>query len=148
MIFPVKQIMRTRTPPSFSISAFVLVGFLLGVLGVGGLYWVIVYTLPTLGPRWLFFFFLVCAGAGFALPLIALLNHRFSADRPDTRRAVVREASWVGVYLAMLAWLQLSRVLTAGLAILLALGMTGVELLWRLRERSRWQPSSPESGGE
>jgi len=148
-VFPRKnQIMRTRAPSSLSIGAFLLVSFSLIVLGVGGLYWVIVYTLPTLGPRWLFFFFLVCAGAGIALPLMALLNRRFSADSADARRVVVREATWVGIYLAMLAWLQLSRALTAGLAILLAIGMTGVEFLWRLRERSRWQPSAPERGGE
>ena len=125
-----------------------LAGFFLLVSGGGGLYWVIVYTLPTLGPRWLFFFFLVCAGAGFALPLMALLNRRFVADHADARRVVVREAAWVGVYLATLAWLQLSRVLTAGLAVLLAVGMAGVELLWRLRERSRWQPSTKKQGSE
>ncbi len=43
-------------------------------------------------------------------------------------------------HVATLAWLQLGRVLTLPLILLLAFGLTLTEFLIRLREKSRWQP--------
>ena len=101
----------------------------------------VMYTLPTLGPRWLFFFFLVCAVTGAGLPVTAYLNWRFPTTPPANQGVVLREALWGGIYVAVLAWLQLGRALTSPLALLLALGMTGLEWLLRLREHSRWSPN-------
>ncbi|RME07432.1 MAG: hypothetical protein D6803_04025 [Anaerolineae bacterium] len=128
------------------VRALLAAGLLLVVIGLGGLYWVVMFTLPTLGPRWLFFFFLVCLGAGLGVPLILVFNQRALATVPDPNALVVREAAGVGVYFALLAWLQLARLLTVGMALLLAIGLIGMEALWRLRERSR-QKTPSRSGG-
>jgi hypothetical protein len=57
-----------------------------------------------------------------------------------TSGVIMRQSLWVGVYGATLAWLQIGRVLTLALAVLLALGLIVIEWLLRLRERSQWNP--------
>ena len=113
---------------------------LLTLIGWVGLAYLFTSTLPTLGPRWLFFFFCVLAVAGIVLPVAAFLNMRFPTQPPAMLNAVLREAALVGVFFAALAWLQLGRVLTLPLALLLALGVALIEFLIRLREKSRWEP--------
>jgi hypothetical protein len=46
----------------------------------------------------------------------------------------------VGIYGATLAWLQIGRVLTGALAVLLLIGLGLMEFLLRMRERSQWKP--------
>jgi len=113
---------------------------LLAASGWLGLAYLILKTLPTLGPRWLFFFFSVLAVSGMSLPLVAFLNRRFPSRPQVGLNVIVREGSLMGVYFATLAWLQLGRVLTLGLGLLLAAGLILVEFLIRLREKSRWDP--------
>lgn len=96
--------------------------------------------MPTVGPRWLFFFLWVLALTGTALPGVAFLNRRFPTVPPATSGIIIREAIWVGLYGATLAWLQLGRVLNLALAVLLASGFIAIEILVRLRERSQWEP--------
>lgn len=115
---------------------------LLTVGGCFGLVYQIIYTLPTLWPRWRFFFFIVLAVTGISLPFIAFLNRRFPTRPEASRTVVVREASLVGIYAATLAWLQLGRVLTLGMVFLVAIGLILVEFLIRLREKGRWDPES------
>jgi hypothetical protein len=100
----------------------------------------IFYTLPKLWPRWWFFFFIVLAITGMLLPLVAFLNRRFPTDPGVGRSVLIREASLAGIYTATLVWLQLGRVLTLGLGLLLAAGLVLVEFLIRLREKGRWDP--------
>lgn len=126
------------SPPSP--KSFLLAAFLLSVSGLFGLVYLFLYTLPTPGPRWLFFFFCVLAATGLFLPLTAFLNMRFPTKPAARRVVIVREASLVGIFFATLSWLQLGRVLTLGLGLLLATGLILVELLIRLREKSRWEP--------
>lgn len=123
-----------------TVKSTILSAILLATLGWFGLAYLVIYTLPTLGPRWLFFFFSVLAVTGITLPLVTFLNQRFPSEPYADRGAVVREASLVGIYFATLAWLQLGRVLTLGLGLLLAAGLILVEFLIRLREKSRWNP--------
>jgi hypothetical protein len=52
----------------------------------------------------------------------------------------LRQAIWVAIYLPTLAWLQIGRVLTPAMALLLAIGLILIEWLLRLRERSQWKP--------
>jgi hypothetical protein len=110
------------------------------ILGWGGLAALVIYTLPTVGPRWLFFFLEVLALTGTVLPLIAFLNRRFPSLPPPTAGVVVRQSLWFGIYGATLAWLQIGRVLTPALALLIAVGLILIEFLLRLRERSQWKP--------
>jgi hypothetical protein len=53
---------------------------------------------------------------------------------------IIREALWIGIYFPTLAWLQLGRVLTPTLILLLAVGLIAIEILLRMRERSQWKP--------
>jgi hypothetical protein len=115
---------------------------LLAGVGWFGVIYQVIYTLPTLWPRWRLFFFIVLAITGLVLPSIAFLNRRFPTNPGASRAAVVREASLVGIYAATLAWLQLGRVLNLGMAVLLVVGLIVVEFLIRLREKSRWDPGS------
>jgi hypothetical protein len=126
------------SPPS--VKSFLPAAIFLSIAGLAGLGYLFIYTLPTMGPRWLYFFFSVLAVTGVILPVAAFLNQRFPTEPPAQRGAVLREASIAGVYFATISWLQLGRVLTLGLGLLLAGGLVLVEFLIRLRERSRWEP--------
>ncbi len=113
----------------------------LTVVGWIGLLLVIRTTVPTLGPRWLFFFLVVLALTGPALPLVYFLNQRFPSDPPVDDGVILRQALWVGVFGSTVAWLQLGRMLTTGLALILAGVFVLIEFLLRLFERSRWDPN-------
>ena len=128
------------TNQSPSMRSVLLAALFLGATGWLGLAVVLLFTLPTVGPRWLFFFAAVVAITGSALPVIAFLNRRFPSAPPPTPGVIVRQAVWVGIYFPTLAWLQIGRVLTPALALLLALGLILIEWLLRLREKSQWKP--------
>jgi hypothetical protein len=128
------------------VRVFIPVAIVLAGLGWAGLYAVVFYTPPTLGPRWLFFFLCTLAATGTLLPVMAFLNRRFPGSPPATPGVVMRQAVWVGVYVATLAWLQIGRVLTLAIALLLAAGLLIIEWLLRLRERSQWKPDREANG--
>jgi hypothetical protein len=113
---------------------------ILGGLGWAGLVWLVQFTLPTVGPRWLFFFLSVLALTGTALPFMAFLNRRFPSLPPATSGVILRQSLWVSIFFTTLAWLQLGRVLNASIGVLLGLGLAVIEWLLRLRERSQWKP--------
>lgn len=113
---------------------------MLSVIGWGGLILLFFMALPTLGPRWLFFFLFTLALSGTALPVAYFLNRRFPSDPAVDGGVVLREGMWAGVYASLLAWLQMGRVLTLGLAFVLAMGLVVIEFLLRMGERSQWTP--------
>ena len=123
------------------ITTFLPLSLILTILGWGGLFIIIRGTVPTLGPRWLFYFLGVLALTGPALPLVYFLNKRFPSKPPVEGMVIVRQALWVGVFGSTLAWLQLGRVLSIGLAFILAGVFAMIEFLLRLLERSRWNPN-------
>lgn len=130
--------MNTQKLPSF--WSILWISLSLGLIGWGGLVFLVNLTVPTLAPRWLFFFLLTLALSGTALPVTYFLNRRFQTDPPIESSVIVREAMLVGVYGSLLAWLQMGGVLTSGLVIVLAVGILFIELLLRLSERSQWSP--------
>lgn len=132
-----------RHQPSF-VKTFLPLALVLTLIGWGGIWIVISGTLPTLGPRWLFFFLGVIALTGPALPITYYLNHRFPSSPPVDGMVIVRQALWVGVFGSTLTWLQLGRVLTPALALILAGVFVLIEFLLRLFERSRWNPNGDE----
>jgi hypothetical protein len=134
--------MVSQKLPSFWL--FLWVSFILGLVGWGGLAYLVFNTLPTLGPRWLFFFLVTISLSGTALPVMYFLNRRFPSDPPVESSVLLREAMWVGVYGSLLAWFQMGRVLTSGLAVVLAIGLILVEFLMRLGDRSAWAPVEAE----
>ena len=130
--------MNSQSSPP--VRTFIPAAFILAILGWGGLYFLVNLTIPTVGPRWLFFFLSVLALTGTILPVVAFLNQRFPTNPPVNAGVIVREAIWVGIYFPTLAWLQLGQVLTPALSLLLAAGLLAIEVLLRLRERSQWKP--------
>jgi hypothetical protein len=120
--------------PSF--RPFILPTIILAVAGWGTLILLLNLTVPTLWPRWWFFALLVLAVTGTALPLTYFLNRLFGGNSPAGRRAIVREALWVGVYFAALAWLSMGRVLTISIATWIAVGFGVIEYLIRMRENT------------
>ncbi len=131
--------MNTQKLPSF--WSFLWICLVLSVIGWGGLVLLVFLSLPTLGPRWLFFFLFTLAFSGLALPVAYFLNRRFPSEPPADGSVVLREGMWCGVYFSLLAWLQMGRVLTPGLAVVLAVGLVLVEFLLRLGERSQYSPN-------
>lgn len=127
-------------PASPHVRVFMPAAVVLALIGWGGLIALFWVTRPTVGPRWLFYFLLVLAFTGLLLPVVAFLNLRFPSQPPVTRGVILRQAIWMGVYGATLAWLQIARILTPSLAFLLALGFVLIEYLLRLREKSQWSP--------
>lgn len=134
--------MEPPSPSSPPVRSFLPAALILALSGWAGLVYLVVYTLPTVGPRWLFFFLTVLALTGTALPFVAFLNRRFPSLPPPTPGVVLRQALWLGIYGTALAWLQIGRVLTPALAALLAIGLILIEWLLRLRERSQWRPEA------
>ena len=130
--------MKSESSPP--VSFFIPTALILAIIGWGGLYALVNFTIPTVGPRWLFFFLGVLAITGTALPVVAFLNQRFQTHPPASSGVIIREALWVGIYFPTMAWLQLGRVLTPALVLLLAIGFVAIEVLLRLRERSQWKP--------
>ena len=131
-----------KTEKQRFIQNFLPLTIVLTLIGWVGLFFVIRATLPTLGPRWLFFFMGVLALTGPALPLVYYLNVRFPSDPPVEDMVILRQALWVGVFGSTIAWLQLGRVLAGGLALILACVFVLVEFLLRLFDRSRWNPKN------
>jgi hypothetical protein len=113
---------------------------LLILFGWGGLSGLVYFTLPTVWPRWAFFLLWVMALTGSALPISYFFNTRFPSDPPIESNVIVREALWVGIFGATLAWLQLGRLVTLWVIFGLAGGLIAVEYFIRLREQARWKP--------
>ena len=130
--------MKSDTSPR--VANFLPAAIILFFIGWGGLIALVASTLPTVGPRWLFYFLFVLAVTGTMMPITAFLNRRFPSAPPPTGRVIVRQALWFAVYGAILIWLQMGRVLNPALAILLAIGLVLIEFLLRLSEKSQWKP--------
>lgn len=129
-----------KRPPSSFLGIFLPMSLVLTLIGWVGLYLVIWHTVPILGWRWMFFFLGVLALTGPAIPVTYYLNQRFPSDPPVEGMVIVRQSLWVGVVGSTLAWMQLGRVLTPALALIMAGVFVLIEFLLRLFERSRWNP--------
>ncbi len=128
---------KTPLLPPFGIIFVTSLVMLL--IGGGGVAFLIIFTLPTLLPRWLLYFFITCAGAGAALPFVYIFQKRFTRQ-PVPGNVLVRQALWFGILLDAALWLQLGRVLTNTLLIVMVGGILVIESLLRLVERSTFKP--------
>ena len=113
---------------------------ILTLIGWSGLYLLLTQTLPTLGPRWLFFFLLTLALTGSSLPFVWLLQRRFGRQVPASSSVLLREALMVGLFGAVCLWLRVNRSLTVALAVLLAVGLLAIEWILLALERTAWRP--------
>jgi hypothetical protein len=137
---PAKQ---TPAPkPAFPAGVFLMAG-LFAILGWGGVTVVVLFTLPFLLPRWLFYFSLFLALAGTALPVMWYLNRRFTAERFPSDGVLMREALEAASLGVFLVWLQAGRMFTPFLGWIFFGAFLAVELLMRVYENSRWNPAAP-----
>ncbi len=95
---------------------------------------------PTVWARWLLFFGSTLGLTSLALPVTWFLNLRFQSKPPAGGTVIMRQAIWVGVYGALLIWLQQERLVTIWTGIGLAVGLIAIEYFVRMRENARWQP--------
>lgn len=125
-----------------SVRQYVFSSLFLMLVGWGGLALMIFYfgVPPLVWARWGFFALWFTALAGTALPLAYFLNVRFPSEPQAEPNAIVRQALWVGVYGATLAWLQLGHLATLWVWLGLGAGLIGIEMLIRSRERAQWKP--------
>ncbi len=131
-----------ETNPFSPFRPYLASAIILFVLGWGGAALAILTLTPTVWARWLFFFCGTLGLIGLALPATWFLNLRFRSDPPAGVTVIVRQAVWVGLYGALLAWLQQERLVSLWTGLGLAGGLGAVEFLIRMREKSRWQPSA------
>jgi len=125
--------------PSPSYRSLMVAAVVLAAIGWPGLILIVIATLPTVGPRWLFFLLLTAAVTGTALPFVWVLHRRF-VGVPVPAPVLLRQGLWVGLYTGLCVWLQINRSLNLWLALLIAGGLAAFEWLIRLRERSTWRP--------
>lgn len=130
--------MNNRNPISF--LSILPTALILLLIGWGGLIALVLFTLPTLGPRWLFFFLAVLAVTGTLMPLVFFLNRRFPTRPPAEQNVIIRQSLWFGLYAGTLIWLQLGRMLSLTVAGILVAALILVESLIRMREVSKWKP--------
>ena len=131
--------MSNSTAPLEDYRGFAIASWLLALGGWAGLYAIISRTLPSPGPRWLFFVVALMALTGTAAPFVRYLNRRFAGEAVPAA-VLLRQSLWVGFFGATCAWLQIGRTLNLPTALLLAAGLSGIEWFVRMRERARWDP--------
>ncbi|MBK8822066.1 MAG: hypothetical protein IPN58_05505 [Anaerolineales bacterium] len=110
------------------------------IVGWGGIAALIFFSLPFVWARWGFFVLGIMALTGTALPVVYFLHRRFPTEPAAESNVVVRQALWVGVYAATLAWLQLGGLVTLYVILGLAGGLIATEYFIRLREKANRQP--------
>jgi hypothetical protein len=134
--------LRKQLPSS---TAVLTTAIILAAIGWVGLILLFLLTVPTLGPRWLLYFFVTLAFSGMALPIIHYLHKRFPGKPTATSVVMIREALLVGAFADTLLWLQLGKVLNFALGILIGACLAAIELLLRVREKSQWTPPAAEN---
>ena len=133
---------RTYLPPFGKIFLTSLILFL---LGGGGLLFIIVFMEPTLGPRWLFFFFLTIFSTGIALPCAYIIQRRL-ATQTIPPNVLMREALFFAIFIDLTVWLQLGRIISNLIILILAAGFILLEVFLRMAEKATFKPD--EAGYE
>ena len=110
-------------------------------VGWGGMLALLLFTVPTVDARWMFFVLALSALTGTSIPFIIFLSRRFGKT-PISVNVLMRRAIWVGVIGCILAWLQLGRALTWNIALLIVSVIVAIEWLIEIRERSPWNPEN------
>jgi hypothetical protein len=127
---------RSFLPP---FSKFFITSLLLAIIGGGGLIFIIFFTEPTLGPRWLFFFSLTLLAGGIALPIAYIIQRRL-AKQYVSANVLLREAILFAIFVDLLAWMQLGRIITNLIILILAGGFIMLEVFLRMAENATFKP--------
>jgi len=126
-----------KSPSVISVLPLALI---LAVPGWTALIYLMADTAPTIGNRWLFYVLVILTLTGSVMPALAFINKIIQLKKPVSFETIIREAMMIGVYGAILLWLNKGQVLSSGLALVLALGLLSAEFLIRLRNHSKWRP--------
>jgi hypothetical protein len=127
--------------PNSSFRPYVFPTLCLFIIGWGSAAFAIFTLTPTVWARWLLFFGGTIGLTSVALPVTWFLNLRFPSETPAGASVILRQAIWVGVYGAVLTWLQQERLVTLWTGLGLAGGLIAIEYLIRMRENARWEPT-------
>jgi hypothetical protein len=122
--------------PTKSSKRWMLFVILIAVLSWLGLWGLI--QLPVTGPtRTLFFVVLLAGVTSTTMPPVAYLNARFGRcrDQRTFQARFVRQSFWIGLLIVMLGWLQIRRILTTTLAMILTAVFILTETFLLTRER-------------
>jgi hypothetical protein len=128
------------TPQQLTFRNYLVSTIALIIVGWGGIAALFYYSLPFVWARWGFFVFGIMALTGTALPVVYFVHRRFPTEPLAESNVIVRQALWVGVYAATLAWLQLGRLVTLYVILGLAGGLVAIEYFIRLREKANRTP--------
>ncbi|MFL7813594.1 MAG: hypothetical protein ACK2TT_09680 [Anaerolineales bacterium] len=123
-----------------TVRAVLPITLLLALPGWFGLLYLMTQTKPDLGNRWLFFVAIVFALTGTAIPIVTYLNRVIRLLGPASFEIIIRESTMIGIFAGIMIWLNKGQVLSFGLAVILAIGMSLIEILLRFRNRSEWHP--------
>lgn len=132
---PPAPVTRERIPPDH--TGALIASAVMFIVGWGGLYLLVTTQIPRLGGQlWLFLVLLNVAVSGTVLPFVRYLNVRFTPITAELPPAgvIVRQSVWFGLYVVVCAWLQIPRVLTVPIAVLLAVVFIVIEVFLRVRE--------------
>ena len=110
------------------------------LVGIGGLAAIFYFSPPLVWARWGFYVLGIMALTGISLPVVYFLHLRFPSEPPADSNVLVRQALWVGIFGATLAWLQLGRLVTLYVILGLAGGLIAAEYFIRLREKANRRP--------
>jgi len=127
--------------PNF--GKILLTSLILVVLGAGGLIFIVFFSEPTLGPRWLFFFFLTNCATGLALPVTYIMQRRLAKQYVPVS-VLLREAILFAIFIDLLTSLQLGRILSYLMILILAGGFILLEFFLRMAEKATFQPESQD----
>jgi hypothetical protein len=122
--------------PSF--GKIFITSLMLSIIGLGGISFVLFTLEPTLWPRWLFYFFLTMAGTGIALPLVFIIQRRL-AKKFVPGNVLIREGLFFGIFLDLIAWLQIGRITSNLIIFLLAGGIILLEVFLRMVEKATFK---------
>lgn len=131
---------RSYLPP---FGKLFLTSLILGITGFMGLMFLIFFSEPTLGPRWLFFFFLTICSSGLALPAVYILQRRLARQYVPIG-VLLREAILFSIFIDLCAWLQLGRIISNLIILILAIGFILLEVFLRMAEKAAFKPEDDE----
>jgi uncharacterized membrane protein YhaH (DUF805 family) len=133
---------RSYLPP---FGKLFLTSLILGLIGLAGLVFVIFFSEPTLGPRWLFFFFLTLFCSGIALPAAYIVQRRLAKQNVPVN-VLLREAILFSIFIDLCAWLQLGRIISNLIILILAAGFILLEVFLRMAEKATFKPEEDNRG--
>lgn len=113
-------------------------GMVTAIAGWSSLIFLVTKTLPTVPNRWLFFLLLQITISGTAALILVWVKR----DIPSAG-IILRQATWIGLVVAIIAWLKIADLLSLPLLLFTCAIFAIIEYLLHIRERAE-KKGSPE----